>query len=486
MTPLSRLPAFFVFPQQQLHVPAAAATLAACSLLAEAEAEAAGDGGGSSSGQASVLVFLDQPLLHQLGALQQALAAALQAAGRAGAAARLVFPAVPRQHMEPQQPAAPQQQQQHKQQGQAAGCCGAGVCGPAPTPQQEQQQRQVAPGCCGGGACAAPPPPPQQQQQQQPASGAGPEPASAAAENGSSAGSTRHQLAGYEWQLPAGVETGDCGLVWVGAPDAPALVHLQLTYSTCRWAMLDASLLPPPPAAPASDGPPAAADGTAAAAAAAVPAALSEGLPLDISRALRRRYFLVEKARDASIVGILVGTLGAAGYADAVARLRRAAAGAGKKSYTLLVGKPSPAKLANFPEVEVGGWAWGRALAGAGAARRAGGARPGIPAALARSGHCIRALFQACCSSPRCLCLPCPPAHPPVLQVFVLVADPQGQILDCKDYLAPIITPHEALLAWAPDEVPGGGAWEPGRYRLDFDEVLAAPGLGQVRWALGS
>lgn len=50
-----------------------------------------------------------------------------------------------------------------------------------------------------------------------------------------------------------------------------------------------------------------------------------------------------------------MGTLGAAGYADAVQRLRRAAAAAGKKTYTLLVGKPSPAKLANFPEIEVGG-----------------------------------------------------------------------------------------------------------------------------------
>ena len=65
------------------------------------------------------------------------------------------------------------------------------------------------------------------------------------------------------------------------------------------------------------------------------------------------------QARDASIVGVLVGTLGAAGYGDAVAALRAAAAAAGKKSYTLLVGKPSPAKLANFPEIEVGGREWG-------------------------------------------------------------------------------------------------------------------------------
>jgi diphthamide biosynthesis protein 2 len=54
--------------------------------------------------------------------------------------------------------------------------------------------------------------------------------------------------------------------------------------------------------------------------------------------------------------GILVGTLGVAGYRDAIQRIRSAAQRAGKKTYTLLMGKPSPAKLANFPEIEVGGY----------------------------------------------------------------------------------------------------------------------------------
>jgi diphthamide biosynthesis protein 2 len=75
---------------------------------------------------------------------------------------------------------------------------------------------------------------------------------------------------------------------------------------------------------------------------------------------------------------------------------------AGKKTYTLLMGKPRPAKLANFPEVEV----------------------------------------------------------------FVMLADPQGHILDCRDYLAPLITPHEAFLAFT------GAAFDPARYRLDFGDLL--------------
>lgn len=51
--------------------------------------------------------------------------------------------------------------------------------------------------------------------------------------------------------------------------------------------------------------------------------------------------------------GIVVGTLGVAGYMEAVEGVRKLAQAAGKKTYTILMGKPSPAKLANFPEVEV-------------------------------------------------------------------------------------------------------------------------------------
>lgn len=52
--------------------------------------------------------------------------------------------------------------------------------------------------------------------------------------------------------------------------------------------------------------------------------------------------------------GILVGTLGMAGYREAIDMVRRIVRSAGKKTYTMLMGKPSPPKLANFPEVEVG------------------------------------------------------------------------------------------------------------------------------------
>ena len=48
-------------------------------------------------------------------------------------------------------------------------------------------------------------------------------------------------------------------------------------------------------------------------------------MPADISRTLKRRYYLVERARNAAIVGILVGTLGAAGYLRAVDHVRQLA-----------------------------------------------------------------------------------------------------------------------------------------------------------------
>lgn len=125
------------------------------------------------------------------------------------------------------------------------------------------------------------------------------------------------------------------------------------------------------------------------------------------------RYFLVEKAKDANMIGILVGTLGvgmfpcmfcmeniwatepqkfsnqcfdfcslvtgihcfsqcsfhidfatffipwhfnfattlAAGYLHMIHQMKELITKAGKKAYTFVMGRPNPAKLANFPEV---------------------------------------------------------------------------------------------------------------------------------------
>ena len=62
---------------------------------------------------------------------------------------------------------------------------------------------------------------------------------------------------------------------------------------------------------------------------------------------------MIEKAKDAQIVGILVGTLGVADYLSVIDQLKDVVKKAGKKTYTFVVGKLNVAKLANFMEVDV-------------------------------------------------------------------------------------------------------------------------------------
>ncbi|KAL2111683.1 hypothetical protein VUR80DRAFT_9615 [Thermomyces stellatus] len=69
---------------------------------------------------------------------------------------------------------------------------------------------------------------------------------------------------------------------------------------------------------------------------------------------LRRRFARVLSLSSAGTIGILVNTLSVANYLSSIDTLRRRIADAGKKSYTVVVGKLNPAKLANFAEVE--GW----------------------------------------------------------------------------------------------------------------------------------
>ena len=43
--------------------------------------------------------------------------------------------------------------------------------------------------------------------------------------------SSSGQIAGYSWQLPAGVRLEECIMMWVGPDHVPALTHLHLTFS---------------------------------------------------------------------------------------------------------------------------------------------------------------------------------------------------------------------------------------------------------------
>lgn len=190
------------------------------------------------------------------------------------------------------------------------------VFGDAPPTQLEPAAARAAAGaCCGASsACAA----------QQPPAAEPPEPASAAASDDSA-----HLATGMTWQLPAGVAFADCALVWVGGANA-ALLRL----------LMSLPLLPDGAPMTCARFDPATREWEASASQAA-----------EAARVLKRRYYLVERARQASIVGLVAGTLGVSGFRSALQRVRQLAEEAGKKTYTLLVGKPNPAKLANFPEV---------------------------------------------------------------------------------------------------------------------------------------
>ena len=104
---------------------------------------------------------------------------------------------------------------------------------------------------------------------------------------------------------------------------------------------------------------------------------------ISIGKFLMKRYFLVEKSKDAERVGLLVGTLGTERYTDIIERVKTTGRAANKKVYVFLVGKPNVAKLANFPEIDV----------------------------------------------------------------YVLVACPETSLIDSKEFLQPIVTPYEFELA---------------------------------------
>lgn len=72
------------------------------------------------------------------------------------------------------------------------------------------------------------------------------------------------------------------------------------------------------------------------------------------NRLLMRRYAAVQRARDASVVALVVGTLGVQSYLPLLASLRETLTRQhGRKVYTISVGKLSPAKLANFQEIDI-------------------------------------------------------------------------------------------------------------------------------------
>ncbi|XP_010741719.2 2-(3-amino-3-carboxypropyl)histidine synthase subunit 2 [Larimichthys crocea] len=74
---------------------------------------------------------------------------------------------------------------------------------------------------------------------------------------------------------------------------------------------------------------------------------------VSINRTLMKRYYAIERAKDANVVGILVGTLGVADYLSIIQQLKETIRRAGKKSYMFAMGKLNVPKLANFLEIDI-------------------------------------------------------------------------------------------------------------------------------------
>ncbi|CAO2815803.1 unnamed protein product [Amaranthus hypochondriacus] len=183
-----------------------------------------------------------------------------------------------------------------------------------------------------------------------------------------------YSISGLTWSLPNDRQIEDYLVFWIG-PDNSAFANIVLTFNTCEIVRYDPA---------------------------------EKCLITDVSqitRILKRRYYLVEKAKDANIVGILVGTLGVAGYLHMIHQMKDLITKAGKKAYTIVAGRPNPAKLGNFPECDV----------------------------------------------------------------FIYVSCAQTALLDSKEFLAPIITPFEAMLAFN-----RGSQWT-GEYTTEFRDLMNMP-----------
>ena len=142
---------------------------------------------------------------------------------------------------------------------------------------------------------------------------------------------------------------GQCGaLVYLGSEDQ-TLSNLCLLLPNAEVYLYEPPTQPTT-RADASDGEAAACE--VAACEATAPPTLRR-LVLATARRLMRRYYLVQQAREAEVVGILVGTLSASQRTPMLHALKALCRRAARKHYVFIMGKLNAAKLANFAEVGV-------------------------------------------------------------------------------------------------------------------------------------
>lgn len=132
---------------------------------------------------------------------------------------------------------------------------------------------------------------------------------------------TTHTVSGREFSLPTDLDVENYSIFYIGA-ESLTLKNLMMSLNKCPFYTYDPETR------------------------------TNRRETLNVNKLLMKRYYMIERAKDAGIVGILVGTLGVAKYLDIVGHLKRIMKKAGKKYYTFAVGKLNVAKLANFMEVQ--------------------------------------------------------------------------------------------------------------------------------------
>lgn len=162
---------------------------------------------------------------------------------------------------------------------------------------------------------------------------------------------------GRKFSLPMGRSVSNYTLLYIGDPESPFLTAFLMNFSSCQCVCYD------------------------------VRTSRCVADIWSLNRALAKRYYLVECARDARRVGVLMGTLGVADYLTIAVHLETLLRRAGKVVYRFVVGKLNAAKLANFADIDV----------------------------------------------------------------FVLVACPENSLIDSKEFYRPVVTPFEMEIACCPD-----------------------------------
>lgn len=127
---------------------------------------------------------------------------------------------------------------------------------------------------------------------------------------------------GRQFSLKRGLAVTEYSMFYVGQEGA-ALRNFMMTWNHCLFCLFDPITL------------------------------VGRTESVKINRALMKRYYAIERAKDASVVGILVGTLGVADYLTVIEQLKETIRRAGKKSYMFAMGKLNVPKLANFLEIDI-------------------------------------------------------------------------------------------------------------------------------------